>query len=254
CASNIHQIVMAAITRCQDNPRRPIFFPNKDGGSDSLGFLIPAYIKDPQVAICPATNNYIRRDQFVSGPTMYPTNVLTDIENSANNRDAYGHSYEPFAWYSGGVWPDGRVIDGRQYGTFDAQLGLRPSDPWYVTPGSPSNINYGVVKRFGKLFGATTTILIADIDKDPAGASFTLPQNNWPDPGNNHGNEGANFGFADGHVEFVRRGPQYIMTFIRSYQGLAQWSFFTTHNCPGLSESSTVINGHAFTKYVYSGN
>lgn len=44
----------------------------------------------------------------------------------------------------------------------------------------------------------TVTILLFDGDDNPR-------SQNCPDPTNNHGEDGSNFGFADGHVEWVPR-------------------------------------------------
>jgi prepilin-type N-terminal cleavage/methylation domain-containing protein/prepilin-type processing-associated H-X9-DG protein len=256
CASNLRSITQAAIMRASENPKRPIFFPNDSGTDDSLGHLIPAYIRDPIIAICPGTDNQIRPNLFVSdaiGNNRYPTPVLEDIHMSAADRSANGHSYEPFAWYSPGVWADGRIIDGRTVGGYNQQLGISPGDPRYKTgndptTGAPRNATLDVLKRLGKLYSPSTTILIADLDKDP-GDNFNR-LNNYPNVGNNHGAEGANFAFGDGHVEFVKRGPGYILTFVRSYQGLAQDTLFSQVLCPGLVISNTTIGTPPNTRTV----
>ena len=50
------------------------------------------------------------------------------------------------------------------------------------------------------LYGPTRIVIVLDAD-DP----FTPgnPNNNCPDPANNHGKTGWNWGFADGHAEWV---------------------------------------------------
>lgn len=257
CAANIRSMLQASFIRCQEQ-RNSAYFPNDDGGDDSLGHLIPQYIKDPNTALCPAASNTIRRDVFFSGAGAdhrYPVKVLQDIAVSATDRFSVGHSYEPFAWYSGGVWADGRTLDGRKFGSYNGQMGISNTlDPRYKTIGSEGDTPIAVLKKFGKLIGPTTTILIADIDKDSS--SDFNKMNNWPNKGNNHGEDGANFGFGDGHVEFVRRGPEYIKTFVNSYQGLAQNAVFTQKNCPGLIISSTTVPGDRFgrtwNRYVYT--
>ncbi|MGC4031191.1 MAG: type II secretion system protein [Tepidisphaeraceae bacterium] len=257
CAANIRSMLQASFLRCQEN-RNSAYFPNDDGGDDSLGHLVPQYIKDPSVALCPAASNTIRRDVFFSTTGWehrYPLKVLQDIAVSASDRNSVGHSYEPFAWYTGGVWADGRVLDGRKFGTYNGQMGISNTlDPRYKTPNTEADAPLAVLKKFGKLVGPTTTILIADIDKDST--TDFAKMNNWPNKGNNHGEEGANFGFGDGHVEFVRRGPEYIKTFVNSYQGLAQNTVFTQKYCPGLIISSTTVSGdrygRSWSRYVFT--
>lgn len=256
CASNIRQLIQASIIRCQDNMKNPVLIPNDDGGDDSFGHLIPQYIKDPSVLICPATQNYVRSDVYLPefGATgwhyRYGRPVLVDVANSAPDTQTYGHSYEPFGWYSAGVWADGTIMDGRTVGTYDQQLSISdPLDPRYKT--GAANVTASIAKRLGKMRHPWTTILITDIDKDPSsGNGVDKPVNNWPDQKNNHGIAGANFGFGDGHVAFVKKGPEFIRTFIDGYQGLAQNKIFSEKHCPGLIISTITVRGMAFNKYV----
>ncbi|HTL27568.1 MAG TPA: H-X9-DG-CTERM domain-containing protein, partial [Tepidisphaeraceae bacterium] len=55
-------------------------------------------------------------------------------------------------------------------------------------------------------------MLIVDSDQDSAPAQGQT--NNWPDPGNNHGNRGVNIGFCDGHVEWVPAGRHLIEVYL----------------------------------------
>ncbi len=252
CSSNLRQIVLAATIRAGENQKRPNFFPNDSGADDSLGSLFPKYVTDVNAAVCPSTQNAIRPGTFIPEATWrvkwgYP--VLEDIEISASNAaDDSGHSYEPLAWYSAGMWIDGYVMDGRSVGTFNRQLGISPGDPRYRT--GANNVTSAVIKRLGKLRGPSTTILIVDMDKDSS--SDPNKMNNWPDAGNNHGSAGSNMAFADGHVEWVPRGPGHILAWVRSYQGLAQNNNFTMQQCPGLVISTTLVGGQRMTKYVYN--
>jgi prepilin-type N-terminal cleavage/methylation domain-containing protein/prepilin-type processing-associated H-X9-DG protein len=264
CASNIRQIIQASMLRCQDHMKNPVLFPNDDGGDDSLGHLIPHYIKSPDVAICPATQNWIRRDvylpEFDTGTAAnqrgwhyrYGEPVLEDIAVSAKDTQTNGSSYEPFGWYSAGIWADGTVMDGRQVGTYNQQLSLSdPKDPRWKT--GAANVTLSVAKRFGKLKHPVRTILMTDMDKDPsAGDPVSKAVNNWPDPKNNHGIDGANFGFGDGHVEFIKRGPGFIRTFINGYQGLAQNKVFTIQHCPGLTITTSSLGGKLVNRYIYT--
>jgi len=268
CGSNIRQLIQASMLRCQDNLKNSFMLPNDDGGDDSFGHLIPHYIKGPEVVICPATQNWIRRDVYLpefDGPGSpppadqrgwhyrYGEPVLIDVAVSASNTQTNGESYEPFGWYSAGVWADATVMDGRQVGGYNEQLGLtNPNDSRYKKT-KADNMTLSVAKRFGKLRHPNTTLLITDMDKDPSTPDpVTGAVNNWPDKKNNHGTDGANFGFGDGHVEFVQKGPGFIRTFINSYQGLAQNRTFTVQHCPNLVITNTVIGNEQFTKYIYT--
>lgn len=249
CASNIRQLINGAFLRANDIGKNAVLFPNNSGGNDTVGHLHPKYIKSAQVAVCPSTQNGVRENVFVTGVVSnieyWGERVLFDLHTVATDAgDTTGHSYELFNRYSAGIWPDGRVTDGRDHGTFNQQMGLPTNHPAYRRP---DVVVTDIVKRAGRLMGPSTTILVLDSDQDSS-TNFTR-MNNWPEPGNNHGAAGQNFGFGDGHVEFVRRGPDQIRTYLRGYQGLAQDNAFTMSKLPGLVIDTATIKGRTYTRY-----
>lgn len=251
CSSNIRQIITAAFIRADENNRHPVLFPQIDGGNDSLAHLIPTYIRDYHVAICPSTQNAIRPNVwYPNGIADYGQDVLQDLVTPAVNAGAdHGHSYEIFAWYSGdSVFPDGRLIDGSNLGGVNAQLGLKRGDPGYQAS-NPKTAD--IIKMAGKLMGPTTTILVLDSDQDSS--TDWNAMNNWPDAGNNHGTAGLNIGFGDGHVEWIARGPGLIQAYMAGYQGPAQDIVFTMRQCPGLTiQQGVSYAGRTVTKYSYA--
>jgi prepilin-type N-terminal cleavage/methylation domain-containing protein len=260
CSSNIRQLVQGAIMQAQERKKgRGVLFPNPDGGSDSLAYIIPKYVTSANVAICPSTSNRIRDYKIYSASVAEygRDDVLEDLVYPARSggyagRGASiddGHSYEVFGWYSGPcIFPDGTVIDGAIYGTHNQQRGVSIGEPGYVN-GDPATSDQ--IKRLGSMRGPTTTILILDSDQDPATAGANAsPENNWPDGGNNHGVAGVNMGFGDGHVEWIARGPGLIDTYMRGYQGPAMDDAFMSAHCPGLTKTTASLNGKTYTKYV----
>jgi prepilin-type processing-associated H-X9-DG protein len=259
CGSNIRQLIQGAIMQAQERTRgKGVLSPNTTGGSDSLAYIIPKYVNSLQVALCPSTRNQIREKKFFSASMAdYGRPDVPEDLNYAARSGGYasrgagpddGHSYELFGWYSGPcIFPDGKVIDGSIYGTHNQQRGVVPGEAGYMA-GDPKTSDE--IKRLGRLHGPTTTILLLDSDQDPAtaGANAT-PENNWPDPNNNHGTAGLNIGFADGHVEWVPRGPGLIMTYMRGYQGPAMNKAFLEAHCPGLTMTTTSLNGKTYTQY-----
>ena len=230
CASNQRSIIQAAFLRASEVGKTIPLFPNSSGANDTLGHVIPAYIKDPQVAVCPSTRNDIRPGVFVSAAVARSDygglEVLEDIHRVASNaQDDTGHSYEIFNSYANGVWPGDRLFDDREQ---------------------------TLVKRHGKLVRPTDTILTLDSDQDPSDAPRYTPMNNWPDAVNNHGSAGLNIGFGDGSVRWIPRGSGLIRIYVEGFQGPAQNRVFTMRNCPGLVISNTTVRGRSFEKYTFT--
>lgn len=252
CSSNIRQIILAAFQRAEDNMKRPILFPQESGGQDSLGYLYPKYLRDRNVAICPSTNNYIR-DNLLAGPLrqFYPEGnlVLSDMTQQALDTESNGISYEILGYYSLGKFLDGFEITPAMTGTFNTQMGLEPGMPRYKTDlTDDKNVKVGLIKRWGRLHHPEKTLLVCDSDRDPSTPDPVNGRcNNWPDPGNNHGDKGQNIGFGDGHVAWVPRGPEIIRTWLDGYQGLAQDTSFTMSKLPGLQMTGDPTGGYIYT-------
>lgn len=181
--------------------------------------------------------------------------VFDDFSNEGDRTNQRGHSYEVFAWYGqqagvfgGGlaVWPDG---------TFNLRYRSEPSRPQierdfnrargYRNPSDAGWIDQSVIfgdtsetfsaglgqwDRFVKSTSNATfpsqMFLTLDSDEDNrreiwsqfASSRRESPVvNNWPDElTNNHGDEGVVMGFLDGHVKFVRTGPELMKTYLNS--------------------------------------
>jgi prepilin-type processing-associated H-X9-DG protein/prepilin-type N-terminal cleavage/methylation domain-containing protein len=255
CASNIHQLTLAALMRATDNQRDGTMVPSPNGGSDALAYLVPQYVKNINVGICPSTENYIRPDVYMnfSGAAgsynLYGSNtVLQDLTAAARNRGYLtGTSYEIFGWYSGNqIFPDGTVLSTTQ-DTVNNRLGLRPGD-WGYAPNNDTVLTYDIPKRVGHLKGISTSILFLDSDQDSgSNTNPNLPENNWPDADNNHGKAGLNIGFCDGHVEWVPRGPNLIRIYMKSYGNPAMNITFLNSIIPGISNTGGTIGQTTYT-------
>lgn len=150
-----------------------------------------------------------------------------------------GTSYELFAWYAGNtVFLDGTLINTEQR-TVNEWLDLHPGDAGYnpandVLANNP-NPTY-VPKRLGHFHGMSNTLLVLDSDQDLEQAHInTKPSSNYPDMNNNHGIAGLNMGFADGHVDFIPRGPKVITSYLNSYAATGMLMTFIHDVIPTLN-------------------
>jgi prepilin-type N-terminal cleavage/methylation domain-containing protein/prepilin-type processing-associated H-X9-DG protein len=248
CMSNLRQLVQGAIIRAGEHKNKPVLFPNSSGANDSLAHLIPDYVNSMKVAICPSTSNAIRAGVIYANSTQeYGQPVLQDLVVPAKNAGStFGHSYEVFGWYTGlSLFPDGTLFDGSNMGGVNGQLGLHPGETGY-DPADPKTND--VVKRLNTLKLPTNTILVLDSDQDSS--TDVNRMNNWPEAHNNHGAAGTNMGFADGHAEFVQRGPGLIKKYLAGYQGPAQDDAFMQSQVPGLTISTVTLGGKTVKKYT----
>ncbi|HEV2296523.1 MAG TPA: type II secretion system protein [Tepidisphaeraceae bacterium] len=190
CASNTRQLVIGMIMYGMEN-KAGWYIDTADYTNDSFGAIIPKYVKNPDVAICPATDNMIRDNVFVTGATTL-LDVTRRAQHARDNRG--GHSYEIWTWKGIGVYPDGTVI-APNHPSGTSELGRNMSYRNNPTGYQAYLMTYKNVRK------PAETFLVMDGD-DGFGAKN---DNNWPDPGDNHGEKGVSLGYADGHAEFVNR-------------------------------------------------
>ncbi len=182
CVNNQKQILLAAHIYEHDFPTWFYYTPSV---SDDRGpvALYPGYVPGLRTFICPNTKNTIRPTTFATaaGWTTFLQDLIT-TSNGDRERTTGGHSYEYWLYYQ-----DAPMANVRK----------TPNDGM-----SPVNV-----------------ILLVDAD-DSLGAPTPANQNNFPDSVNNHGREGWNWGFVDGHAEWINR--------VRTVPGLAA-SLMTTN-------------------------
>jgi prepilin-type N-terminal cleavage/methylation domain-containing protein/prepilin-type processing-associated H-X9-DG protein len=215
CLSNERQLAMAAAHYAADT-RAGVYIPCLFDWEDNIGWFFPDYIADYKVAICPSTANRVRPDLMLSVDSgedvegLYGRDFVRDLYWTARDRydagpagQGGGHSYEVRAWFSPGKYLDGTVMWGYDRGTVGRQLDWSADHAPYLATMATQN----VLKTLATVANPAACYLFIDNDNDESISPLIgRPDgiNNWPDPWNNHGVEGFNAGFADGHARFVR--------------------------------------------------
>jgi prepilin-type N-terminal cleavage/methylation domain-containing protein/prepilin-type processing-associated H-X9-DG protein len=163
CANNIRQQLVAFQMYAADHNNR-YYWPAVSGTVDNAPrYLYPNYVNTLSTFVCPGTKNVVRENV-----KNRLTGLLVDLEDNANGAadSSGGYSYEYFGNFS---IPSNHLI-----GTVEQPTRKRPNHYWR----EPHDTN-----------------LVVDGDD--------YKRQNFPDEGDNHGAEGWNWGFADGHVEWV---------------------------------------------------
>jgi prepilin-type N-terminal cleavage/methylation domain-containing protein len=160
---------------------------DRSAADDDLNWLYPTYVKAFGTFVCPSTQNTIRSSasQWVSNPDAPNGRYLNDLADNAVNTKINGDSYEVF-----GVF-DAAPGDGYGKKKTEKEVLIHPI--------------YHDTAALGTSPGPSAFFLIMDGD-DTSGDPNAAPgnkNNNWPDPGNNHGNAGTTANFCDGHAEFI---------------------------------------------------
>ncbi len=221
CLNNEKQIGIGSQLYAEDDDRKALSGVI-NYADDDLNWLFPQVIPNLKSFICTSTRNSMRETNrltvtgvgpatggIVPGvPTSYSerlhgnTVYVPDLLNNAPGREGQnGHSYEVAGFFRGnndtaaagcntrktqnsvGSYTYGQAQSGTRY-NFVGQR-ASPSDVWII------------------------------YDADDANAADPKRQNeDYPDAGDNHGTDGANIVFADGHAEWVQQ-KRYVGSFIK---------------------------------------
>ena len=198
CGSNLRQLMTGMIMYAQEN-KGGWYVMTPSYTSDSLESVIPKYIRDGKVAICPGTKNVVDTSvtKTASTTVFIPPSTFTTVtetylphvrDKAKHAQDASGgHSYEVFTFLGAAEYPDGSVIS-------------RCNPDGSLPPHATVPAGQGPLMTIKRLRRPSEHWILLDRD-EAIGANV----NNWPDKGDNHGDKGLNLAFCDGHVEFVDR-------------------------------------------------
>jgi len=195
---------------------------------DDLNWLFPTYVANLKSFVCPSTKNNVTND-FVnllpndtgpfgpgnSGVRLYADRmhgnsryVRSLLENGHGKSDPYGHSYEVSGFFCGA---NGNTVNDA---TNVRKTQKSVLSHIYVTPQGGTKYTY---YREGRHSSPSEVWIVYDEDDagrfgDPdKGAG--RPNEDFPDVGDNHGADGGNVVFGDGHAEWIPR-KKYVGSFI----------------------------------------
>jgi prepilin-type N-terminal cleavage/methylation domain-containing protein/prepilin-type processing-associated H-X9-DG protein len=211
CASNLRQLVMAAQMYAINDRKGVYLWRGPSNQDDSLEALFPYYLKEFNVTVCPSTLNYVKDE----------LHLKNNAARGANDSSG-GHSYETrVVTRIGFTWPDGTKAEATE---------IDPVTKKFLN--GPNDIAIKNNRTFSKKQWARVCLIT---DADDAAEGDT---NNWPEKTDNHGAEGFNTGFLDGHVEFIPTGRAILEMWMDGYYDPAASSKYAQY---GLSLSGDVF-------------
>jgi len=223
CLNNEKQMGIGSQTYADDDPKNALSGVI-NYSDDDLNWLYPTYFPNVKGFICPSTRNVVDPSASVnllpndpgpfgaalnnSGVPFYldrmhgNTKYLKDLLNNAplGRTDTNGHSYEVAGFFAG---QNGNFISDKVNVRKTQQTA---ASHVYNTPQAGTKYTY-----IGQHASPCDVWVIYDAD-DANGPG--RPNEDFPDPGDNHGADGGNIVFGDGHAQWVPR-KLYVGSFIR---------------------------------------
>jgi len=221
CLNNNKQMGLGSQLYAEDDDKKALTGA-ANFGDDDLNWFYPQYIPAAKSFTCPSTKNTVPTSPatpilagfqptgvsfVVDGvPVDYRDRVhgnstyLFYLQNNAiqGRDDPFGHSYEIAGFFRG------------QNTASTANGNIRKTQNTvgnYTYQQTQAGTKYNFI---GRRASPSDVWLIYDAD-DPGAAN--RPNQDYPDPGDNHGADGANVVFADGHAEWVKQ-LKYVGSFI----------------------------------------
>jgi prepilin-type N-terminal cleavage/methylation domain-containing protein/prepilin-type processing-associated H-X9-DG protein len=161
---------------------------DRSTSDDDLSFLYPTLIPATKVFNCPSTRHTVRADQWQNKPPPNANErVLVDLVTLApyTPPESNGLGYEVMGCLTGSG-----VTQFKKTEQLVTSHIIKNAPQWLGTKQSPSSV-----------------FLMSDADRGSVEpVVFAAPNNsNFPDVEDNHGKDGSNMNFCDGHAEFVKR-------------------------------------------------
>ena len=220
CLNNEKQMGLGSQMVSEDDSKRA-YTGTINYADDDLNWLYPNYLPTLKSFSCPSTKNEVRTNTAPipagmvdprysynqSGVNLYVDRIhgssvfVTDLVTNALGKNGnYGSSYE-CSGYLNSVLVG--LVTNPTLGKRKTQNVCAP----YTTP-----ITQLPYTSAGQLVGPSDIWIIYDADDFVAGDP-THKNDNYPDPGDNHGIAGANVVFCDGHAQWIAQ-KNYMRSFI----------------------------------------
>ena len=186
CANNEKQMTLGCLMYADDD-HRGNFCATVSDSDDDQSWLYPNYIRNVNVFVCPSTQNFIRTTNLVKN--VLGEISLYDLQRFAKSKKDPGSSYELFGWWGAAgqsQYPYARKTQANVLTWTYKYKSAYPYCQGYI----------------GMVAGASRAWLFLDGDDGYLGT-----RNNIPDPIDNHGADGGNISFCDGHVQFISARP-----------------------------------------------
>jgi prepilin-type N-terminal cleavage/methylation domain-containing protein/prepilin-type processing-associated H-X9-DG protein len=188
CLNNLKQLMLGSTMYSDDDPKG-LFAESLADYDDDSSWLYPSYVRNTGSFICPSTQNFIRPNLIRLPKEKSERITLDDLTHQAkSSKTDNGTSYEVFSWwgYTGGAYPNARKTRSNV-------------QSWVYRYPSFFAYNRSYV---GTVAGPSRACMFLDSD-----TAFAGTRSNIPDPIDNHGADGGNISFCDGHVEWVSAKP-----------------------------------------------
>ena len=219
CLNNEKQMGLGSQMYADDDPKYALsgVITYSD---DDLNWLYPQYVSNVRSFICPSTRNSVDPANTMnlfptdagpygpgnSGVPLYSdrmhgnTRYLRDLTNNAAGKfGTNGHSYEVAGYFAG-----------QNGSTITDKINVRKTQKSalsHIYSTAQNGPKYNFIGQH-----ATPTVVWVIYDEDDIGGT-DRPNEDFPDPGDNHGSDGGNVVFGDGHAEWVPQ-KRYVGSFI----------------------------------------
>ena len=217
CLNNTKQMGIGSVLYSDEDNKKALS-GTQNYADDDMNWLYPKYLANVKSFVCPATRNQVTVSNVAinstwtivpnastapndSGVSTYQERVHenttynpTLINNALNGREDavnLGHSYEVAGWLNtrGTGGGQGATIRKTQSSVTGYKYRL-------------NNTTFPKFNFYGQMGGPSDIWIIYDAD-DRVAADPNRQNEDYPDKGDNHGSEGANVVFCDGHSEWV---------------------------------------------------